>query len=483
MRRILYFGPAFVVLMSALAALFVVPATVRRVEASATEARLTLARETLDRDDLLERLNQAVRDVATAVEPSVVHLDVRGSSEGGATGSGWVYSADGHIITNAHVARDAETVIVQFYNGRRGQATLVGVDSPTDIAVLKVEPGPDVFPAKRATGLRARQGDRVFAFGSPFGFKFSMSEGIVSGLGRTARAASDFGGFTNFIQTDAAVNPGNSGGPLVDVRGRVIGMNVAIATARESLATSEGQSAGISFAIPLNVVEFVADQLIASGEVRRGFLGISFTTQVQQIVADSGFLGTGVRVDRFANASPAREAGLRVGDIIASINGEAFGDGDVMRSVISSTRPGEAVKLRVWRPETKSFVEVAVTLGEMPADVAGGRTIPRLPADPGLPYEAALGIQLAELDDGLTITGVRPDSRAAEAGLREGQIIRKLGELEITNRGTFVGALIDLNVMRGRPVTIEIEERTETGETVRREIEFSLGRRRGARPQ
>src|SRR5262249_19153086 len=144
---------------------------------------------------------------------------------------------------------------------------LFAADPYTDIAVVKVPESDDVFPARRATGLQPQQGDNVFVFGSPFGFKFSMSQGIISGLGRDPTAAAEFGGYTNYIQTDAAVNPGNSGGPLVDIKGRVIGMNVAIATARSSdgTTTDEGQSAGISFAIPLGTIESVVDQLITRG--------------------------------------------------------------------------------------------------------------------------------------------------------------------------------------------------------------------------
>src|SRR5205085_7634281 len=143
---------------------------------------------------------------------------------------------------NSHVVRGAKQIEVTFQDGRTSSAELVGQDPSTDIAVIQVKTDEGLFPVQRATALDLHQGERVYAFGSPFGFKFSMSEGIVSGLGRSAHTMLGGGGISNFIQTDAAVNPGNSGGPLVDIRGRVVGMNVAIATAQNTSGANEGQS-------------------------------------------------------------------------------------------------------------------------------------------------------------------------------------------------------------------------------------------------
>ena len=232
MRRFTAYGPSIVVLLFTCLALIVAPAMIGRMRDADTAARITLARMVLDEDDILLRIDRAVTAIAETIEPSIVHIDVQsewiddeGGRRGGSrsTGSGWVYDRAGNIVTNAHVVRGAERITVQFEDGRFADAELVGIDPFTDIAVIRLTDPITVFPAPRDSGHIPRRGERVFAFGSPFGFKFSMSEGIISGLGRDPMSTAEFGGFTNFIQTDAAVNPGNSGGPLVSARGRVIG--------------------------------------------------------------------------------------------------------------------------------------------------------------------------------------------------------------------------------------------------------------------
>ncbi len=354
MRRVVAFGPAFVVLITAVVMLVAVPAVVRRIGYAQTAARIVLARQVLDDDDILERLNAASRNVADTVRPSIVHVDVgiggRRFPGAHSAGSGWVYDAQGHIVTNAHVLLGARDIGVQFADGRVVEAEVVGEPDPyTDIAVIKVPAFEGLFPVRRATNIEPHQGDRIYTFGSPFGFKFSMSEGIISGLGRSPSTANDFGGFTNFIQTDAAVNPGNSGGPLVDIKGRVIGMNVAIATGRDNQGTTEGQSSGISFAIPLRTIESVVDQLIRDGRVARGFLGIRFERQDRWITGVPGYEGPGVMVTSVTAGGPAAEAGLLENDIITAVNGRSLAGSEALRSEISSTRPGETVRLSIWR--------------------------------------------------------------------------------------------------------------------------------------
>ena len=225
-------------------------------------------------DNVLELINQASRNIALKVEPSVVHVSTSGNLAGTSgrsgfftsSGSGWVYDGLGHVITNAHVVASADVIELQFQNGERRSARFIGSDVRSDIAVLRVDPV-RMHPAERSTRL-PEQGELVYAFGSPFDFRFSMSSGIVSGLGRSAGlAALDT---ENFIQVDAAVNPGNSGGPLCDVQGRVIGMNTAIATGRGNQIGDEGQFAGIALAIPTRMIELIVDQIIAGEEVDQG---------------------------------------------------------------------------------------------------------------------------------------------------------------------------------------------------------------------
>lgn len=455
MRRIITLGPSLIVLATASSLLWFAPHILRALAASQTEAKILLARRTIETDDILERLNRAIRAVADSVEPSVVHIDVMSRESGrrqsfGSTGSGWIYDASGHIVTNAHVVRGARFVRVQLYDGRASQATIVGIDPFTDIAVIKVDAS-DVTPVQRATGERVHQGDRVFAFGSPFGFKFSMSEGIVSGLGRAAGPALESGGFTNFIQTDAAVNPGNSGGPLVDVKGRVVGMNVAIATARDSqgIDAGEGQSSGISFAIPLVTIENVVRQLIDSGKVSRGFLGVSFS--FDRFFDENGSrLGVPVGV---ADEGPASRAGIQSGDIITSMNGQDVTSREVLRSLISNSKPGDSVKLAFRRGDDTR--DASVTMGEMPTDVLiRTAVIADLEDDLGIVFDTPDNSRFFRGQDAPYIKSVQEGSIAQEAKLRELDRIVKVGDREVVTISAAVAAMIDQGIYMGRPVTI-----------------------------
>ncbi|MGH7241825.1 MAG: S1C family serine protease [Phycisphaerales bacterium] len=468
MRRIISLGPALIVLATASSLLWFSPQILRSLAASQTEAQILLARRTIDSDDILERLNMAIRAVADSVEPSVVHIDVL-APEGtrrrflGATGSGWIFNAKGHIVTNAHVVRGARFIRVQLYDGRASQATIVGIDPFTDIAVLKID-ADTLVPVPRATGERLYQGDRVFAFGSPFGFKFSMSEGIVSGLGRAAGPAIDSGGFTNFIQTDAAVNPGNSGGPLVDVKGRIVGMNVAIATAKDIQGSgNEGQSSGISFAIPLVTIENVVQQLIDTGKVSRGFLGISYDPR--EFLDETG-LHSGVTI-RIPSDGPASRAGLQDGDTILSLNGQPISSVQVMRSLISNARPGETLAVGYSRG-TKKLV-ASVVMGEMPTSaLIQAGVLEEIQDDLGLTFEEPQGTR--RLDGAPVLTAVTGYSHASEASLKEGDRITQVGELQVATVGDAVSAMIDQGLYMGKPIRLavrNIQDEAERSQTIR----------------
>jgi S1-C subfamily serine protease len=455
MRRIVSFGPAFVVLASSAVVLFAVPGAIHSITAANTKARVMLARESLDTDNVLERVNAAVREVAVAVEPSVVHIQV-GGAEGrmrSSSGSGWVFDEQGHVVTNAHVVAGASRVQVQFHDGRVSRATVVGTDPPSDIAVLRVEQGSHLVPIRRATGERLTKGDRVFAFGSPFGFKFSMSEGVVSALGRSARTAMGFAGLSNFIQTDAAVNPGNSGGPLVDVRGRLVGMNVAIATAAESRGSTEGQSAGISFAIPLAMIESRVPQLIAGGPVLSGFLGISFPND-----SFDPALG-GVPVTDVSPGGPAERAGVRRGDVILRIDGVTVSGSEVLRGEISSLLPGQTVTLRVRRGD--AMLDIPVTLGEFPREA-------RLQE-----YQRELaigfGLTLRDVREGPIVWDVAPGMGADAAGLARGMVLRRIGEKSVKNADEAATELLSQGLLAGKPVAVQVlDPQGETREIVLR---------------
>jgi S1-C subfamily serine protease len=376
MRRFYTFGPALLVLLAVTLALFAAPAAVRKVQFARISAQVTQAQAILERGSILEQINQQTTAISEAVLPSVVHLEVqfRPSSESGirrprfSSGSGWVWSEDGYIVTNSHVVSGASRITAELFDGRVERATLVGTDPQTDIAVLRVDEGVGLIPLERATDEVLQIGEQVFAFGSPFSIKFSMSRGIVSGLGRSEAAnfLNMIGGYTNFIQTDAAMNPGNSGGPLVDVNGRLVGMSAAIANnvSDGPGPQLQGQSAGIGFAIPLETIEAVVTQLVDAEIVLRGYLGINLNTRAEP--REYGFEGRGVIVGGIPEGQPADKAGLRFGDVIYEIDGVEITAVDVLRSVVSVRRPGDRVEVLYWRPDDDgggSYEQTVVQLG------------------------------------------------------------------------------------------------------------------------
>jgi len=376
------------VLLATVAVIVFTPRLVSRIQHTRTLSTIRLAQANLDQtSSVLEQLNQAYESIADAALPGVVHIEAstnlrnainnRRSGDPlpspGSTGSGWVYNEAGHIITNAHVVSGHERIEVEFHDGRVREAMVVGLDSATDIAVLKVSDTSGLFPLRRATDMPVHVGDQVFAFGSPFGIKFSMSRGIVSGLGR-GDAAHMMGmrrGYTNFIQTDAAMNPGNSGGPLVDIHGRVIGMNAAIANNTQpdqETAGFSGQSAGIGFAIPLETVESVVDQIIESKLVLRGYLGVLIADIDPTKAERAGLDRRGVAITGVPDDQPAYAAGIRQDDVIIEIDKTPTPTSTVLTATISAKPPGHVAMIKVWR--NGEILELRAPLGA--AEYYGG---------------------------------------------------------------------------------------------------------------
>jgi serine protease Do len=376
MRRLEHLGPALVTLAAAGALLLSAPVIVRQLSRERTQVEMAAADGRLRAGTLLDALSQSTRDIATAVEPSVVHVSTAASPRQGrsprmvlSTGSGWIYDLDGHIVTNAHVVDGARRIEIQLHDGERRDAELVGQDLRTDIAVLRADPA-GLVPARRAEA-DPQQGEMVFAFGSPFDFRFSMSSGIVSGIGRAA-GLQDIA-YENYIQTDAAVNPGNSGGPLTNTRGDVVGMTTAIASGRGG-TLGQSQFAGIGLAIPVSMIENVVGQLLDRGEVVKGFLGIG-STDVEPVRrglepasrearrAAELFRGEGVLVSHVSPQSPAEVAGLRRGDVITAVAGTRVAGSKQMRSRIAACQPGETIAIDLWRaPDVDEAEGTTLTL-------------------------------------------------------------------------------------------------------------------------
>jgi serine protease Do len=396
------YGPSLIVLFTAMLVLFLGPGAVQQLTYKQTKAQMIQASNRLAENNILEQLNQAYRDIAAFVEPSVVHISARQQNQLGrpytslSSGSGWLYDADGHIVTNYHVIKDVDRIEVQLASGDLRDAEVVGVDRLTDIAVLKIPAG-RLHPAMRADPTDpVRQGDMVFAFGSPFDFRFSMSSGVVSGKGRSVGVIRENGltGYENFIQVDAAINPGNSGGPLTDHRGRVIGMNTAIATGRGNSMT-EGQFAGIGLAIPLDMIEPVVSQLIEKGVVSKGYLGVIVADVSPAFREATGFKGEGVRIRDLERGGPAEAAGVRPDDIVTHVKGQPVESTPQLQSVISSVIPGETVELTIWRSRGRGdggdTMTIDVRLAELDLLRARG-TIP-----PGQSSEEIPQLGIAEM--------------------------------------------------------------------------------------
>jgi len=294
---------------------------------------------------LLDAYSRTVTEVVHEVTPTVVHiaikgLDRRGQSVVRGAGSGFVFTPDGLILTNSHVVHGASAMEVTLQDGRKLEADRVGDDPDTDLAVIRVR-AQDLTPARLGDSSLLRPGQVVVAIGSPLGFQATVTAGVVSALGRTMRSRSGRL-IDNIIQTDAALNPGNSGGPLVNSRGEVIGVNTAIILPAQ----------GICFAIPSNTARFVASRLIQTGRIRRAWLGIggqNVTLQRRLVRSLNLTSDHGLMVVHIESGSPADLAGLREGDVIVGINQQTIGDVDDLHRMLTEAQIGQPSALDVLR--------------------------------------------------------------------------------------------------------------------------------------
>jgi Do/DeqQ family serine protease len=280
-------------------------------------------------------------------EPTVRHRKFQSA------GSGVIIDArKGYIVTNRHVIENASEITVTLLDDRQVSAKVVGSDEGTDIAVLRVqEPHLSEMPLGDSSHLEV--GDWVVAIGNPFGLQHTVTVGIVSALGRTGINPR---GYEDFIQTDASINPGNSGGALVNVEGELVGINSAI------LASKEGGNIGIGFAIPVNMVKAVMQQIITYGAVKRGALGIRLNDVSPERAESLGLVNSrGVLISEVAKGSPAERAGIRAGDIALSINGATLDNAAQLRNAIALLRVGQTVELRVWRNGSVHTVGAVIT--------------------------------------------------------------------------------------------------------------------------
>ncbi|HKC51470.1 MAG TPA: trypsin-like peptidase domain-containing protein [Myxococcota bacterium] len=302
---------------------------------------LNLANGAPERGDepLLDAYSQAVVSAVEAIQPSVVHVEVeRRGARGG--GSGFVFTPDGLLVTNSHVAGGATRLEVSLADGSERIATIVGDDPGTDLAILKID-GPQLRSATLGDSSRVRPGQLAIAVGSPLGFASTVTAGIVSARGRSMRSISGRL-IDHVIQTDAALNPGNSGGPLVDSRGEVIGVNTAVIAGAQ----------GLAFAIEIDLLKRIAGELIRDGHIRRSHLGVGGQSAPihRSIVRHYGLpAATGIVVRTVEDRSPAQQAGLREGDLIVAFDGTAVAGIDDLHKLLTAERTGVPARLRVLR--------------------------------------------------------------------------------------------------------------------------------------
>jgi serine protease Do len=330
-------------------------------------------------------------------------------------GSGFFISGDGYAVTNNHVVDKAESVQVTADDGKIHTAKVIGTDPRTDLALIKVEGGP--FPYVKLSDKSPRIGDWVLAVGNPFGLGGTVTAGIVSARGRDIGASA----YDDFIQIDAPVNKGNSGGPTFDTEGNVIGVNTAI-------FSPSGGSVGIAFAIPADTVTSVISQLKEHGSVTRGWIGVQIQPVTQDIADSLGLKkAEGALVAEPQKDSPAAKAGIEAGDVITAVDGKPIMDARDLAKRIGAMPPKASVKLAIWHKGSEKTV--TLTLGELPA-VKEARADANTPADNGSADIAKLGLTLAPASrvagsgsEGVVVTGVDSSGVAAERGFSTGDVI------------------------------------------------------------
>jgi len=341
-------------------------------------------------------------------------------------GSGFVINAqEGYVITNNHVIDGADEIKVIFQDGEKLDATLVGTDPKTDIAVLRIDPnGHKLVDVKWGDSDKSRVGDWVVAIGNPLGLGGTVTAGIISATGRNIRS----GPYDDYIQTDASINKGNSGGPLFNMDGEVIGINTAI-------FSQSGGSIGIGFSIPSELAEPVIAQLIEFGKTRRGWLGVVIQPVTEELAEGLDLENTdGVLIAGVPEDGPAFAAGIKAGDVVLKFNGEEVDEPRELSRLVAETEVGTKVSVELWRNGKK--VEKTVVLGELEkAETQMAGTTPQATEDDGKTIEK-LGMELATINDslrkkfelgadaeGVLITNVDPAAEAAEKDIRPGDII------------------------------------------------------------
>jgi serine protease Do len=429
-----------------------------------------------------EALSASFVEIARRVEPAVVNIDTLQTSSDIAesdnedkadrtpgnplydmlrrqpqrptrgVGSGFIIDANGYILTNQHVIDGASRITIGLQTGERFRGKVIGVDSETDLAVIKIEAGRDLPVMKFGDSNVSQVGDWVLAIGSPFGLDQTVTAGIISKKERDSQA---FGNFQRFLQTDAAINRGNSGGPLVNMHGEAIGVN-------SQIATLTGDYNGIGFALPSNEARFVCEQILGGGRVKRGYMGVTLASvqgeyaRVYGLPEAKGAIIADVQPDRNGQPTPAARAGLQVNDVIVQFNGQPVQDSNDLIAKVAATEVGQNVALTFWRDVDGKLDRrtVDITLGERPNLFArDSETLSPREKDAGVKTNSArLGLTLAEITPqlvtekhlngvkGLYVKEVDPNGLAADIRPREvsaGEVVTRINRVPVSTLADF----------------------------------------------
>ncbi len=347
-----------------------------------------------------------------------------------ALGTGVIISKDGYLLTNVHVVKGATRIKVKLANGETYEAEIVGLDSKTDIALIKIKPKKDLPVASLGDSDKLEVGDWAIAVGNPFGLSHTFTVGVISAKGRSG-ISEDKTRYEDYIQTDASINPGNSGGPLLNINGEVVGIN-------NSIVTPSGGNVGIGFAIPINMAKKILSQLKKTGKVIRGWLGVSIQDLDEKIAKplkrspNSGVLITDVK-----KGSPAEKADLKVGDIIVSFDGKEIKDTNGLRNLVADTQPGDKVKIEIIRKGKKKSIEVKI--GEMPDEESIVKSEKASKEEwlgmkvQNITPQIASKFRVSQDESGVIVTDIDSDKEAYSQGIKVGDVIKQIDNYEIEN--------------------------------------------------
>lgn len=413
---------------------------------------------THDKTDLFEEN----ADIENQIETTVDSIFNAPQTNKVSLGSGFIISADGYIITNNHVIDKADSISVTLSDNTVAPAKLIGKDAKTDIALIKIDGRQQLTPVVFGDSDKIRVGDWILAIGNPFGLGGSVTAGIVSAKSRDIES----GPYDNFIQTDASINQGSSGGPMFNLNGEVIGVNTAI-------FSTNGGNMGIGFAIPVNLINFVVNELKAHGKVRRGWIGI----KMQQNSADmSGSLGLsgnhGVIISEVPENSGAAKAGIKAGDIVLKFEGNETNNTRHLSRLVAETPIGKQAEIEIWRNGKKQIVNVIIE--EMPEEaenIKKGAVPVNQTETQDEQADIGLGIVLSEINadiaakynfpenvSGMVVSYVQPQSDAAKKGIKTGDLITQIDKKPIIDNQDVSRYVNEAILENKRPVLLQIKD-------------------------